>query len=118
MQSKILNLTARAALGGALLALSATVSAQDSQAPDTTEEVSAADETASEEATKEAKPEKITDRMHPDYVRCRTERKMGSLAQRRKRCMTNREWKMVGTEGNKRANELVDEMRANATNGN
>lgn len=118
MQSKILNLATLAAFGGASLTLSAAVSAQESQAPDTTEEVAAADEAASEEATKEAKPEKITDRMHPDYVRCRTERKMGSLAQRRKRCMTNREWKLVGGEGNKRANELVEEMRANSTNGN
>lgn len=60
----------------------------------------------------------ITDRNHPDYVRCRSERVMGSLAQRKRTCMTNREWRQVADVGNRRANELVEEMRANATNGN
>ena len=77
--------------------------------------VALADETkeaAAEVATKKDKEEKITDRNHPDYVKCRSERVMGSLAQRKRTCMTNREWKMVQTEGNKRANDFVDDMRA------
>ena len=74
---------------------------------------------AQESSTAAAEPkEKITDRSHPDYVRCRTERVIGSLAKRKKTCMTNREWAEVAREGNAFANEMVDEHRANATSGN
>jgi|GEM_PF-2564288 len=38
------------------------------------------------------KPKKITDRRHPDYVRCRSEPIIGSLARKRRICMTNAEW--------------------------
>ena len=59
-------------------------------------------------------PGKITDRSHPDYVRCRTERVIGSLAKRRKVCLTNSEWARVAREGNQFANELVSRSRGEA----
>lgn len=92
------------ALLGVAMAVALPVSAQ---------EVENAEKAKAEaEAEAKAKPKKITDRQHPDYIRCRRERVIGSLAKRRKICMTNREWKMIANEGNRGANELVDEMRA------
>lgn len=67
--------------------------------------------------TAAAKPEKITDRSHPDYIRCRRERVMGSLAQKRKICMTNAEWKAYAAEGNRGANELVEDNRGTSLPG-
>jgi len=64
-----------------------------------------------------AKVKKITDRRHPDYVRCRKEPVIGSLSKKRKICMTNKQWKAHIREGNKRATELIDENRPGATSG-
>lgn len=69
------------------------------------------------EANIKVTAQKITDRNHPDYVRCRTERVIGSLAKKRKICMTNREWKKTATEGNRRATELIETHRAGSTSG-
>ncbi|VAW03392.1 hypothetical protein MNBD_ALPHA04-753 [hydrothermal vent metagenome] len=85
---------------------------------------SAVETTASEKTVvavvvpKKVKKKKITDRNHPDYRRCRSEPIIGSLARKRRVCMTNREWTAFIREGNKRSRELVEEMRAGATNGN
>jgi hypothetical protein len=109
-----------------LLGTSALVNAQEEQnasaaQTDVEEQEDAAapgPETASSEEGKIlVEREKITDRQHPDYVRCRSERVVGSLAKRTRTCMTNREWRRVAAEGNKRANELVDEMRATSLPG-
>jgi len=52
--------------------------------------------------------EKITDRRHPDYVRCRKEPIMGSLARTRKICMTNAEWAAYARKGNADTRQFVD----------
>ncbi|KPP89776.1 hypothetical protein [Erythrobacter sp. HL-111] len=69
-----------------------------------TGQVDAAAEAAPDEA---AKPEKITDRSHPDFVRCRTEAVIGSRARRKRTCMTNREWELLARRGNAAAREFV-----------
>ncbi len=58
----------------------------------------------------EKKKTKITDRRHPDYVRCRSEPVIGSLARKKRVCMTNREWTAHNAEGNKRSREMVDQV--------
>ncbi|MDJ0979845.1 MAG: hypothetical protein QNI87_15070 [Erythrobacter sp.] len=55
----------------------------------------------------EQKPEKITDRSHPDYVRCKSKPVIGSRAQRKRTCMTNREWAEVARQGNDRSRDFV-----------
>ena len=55
-------------------------------------------------------PRKMTDRRHPDYVRCRVEPIIGSLAKKRRVCMTNAEWAAHIQEGNRRANQFVADM--------
>lgn len=58
-------------------------------------------------AAQPAKAEKITDRNHPDYLRCRREPVIGSRAKKRKICMTNREWEKVARAGNRGARTIV-----------
>lgn len=65
---------------------------------------------------KAKKKEKITDRSHPDYVRCRSEPIIGSRAKRRRVCMTNREWAGAHQEGNRNARTFVDDMQAGMDN--
>ncbi|GAB5487816.1 MAG: hypothetical protein Pars2KO_13860 [Parasphingorhabdus sp.] len=64
------------------------------------------------------KPKKITDRSHPDYVRCRNRPTMGSLARKQRICMTNREWVVHNRKGNAQSREFVDDMQSgmNASN--
>lgn len=64
------------------------------------------------------KPKKITDRRHPDYVRCRSEPIIGSLARKKRVCMTNREWALHNREGSKRSREFVDDNQAGFAPGN
>ncbi|MDZ7588860.1 MAG: hypothetical protein U5J78_06910 [Parasphingorhabdus sp.] len=65
------------------------------------------------DTTAAAKPVKITDRNHPDYVRCRSEKVIGSLAKRNRVCLTNREWAAVIREGNRLAREMVESNTGN-----
>ena len=67
------------------------------------------------EPQKEEKPEKIADRDHPDFVRCRTEKVIGSLAKRRKVCLTNREWEEFARRGNEAARQTVAQNAAGMT---
>ena len=39
-----------------------------------------------------AVPEKITDKSHPEFLRCRTEAIIGGLSRKRKVCLTNKQW--------------------------
>ncbi len=55
------------------------------------------------------KPKKITDRNHPDFVRCRSEPIIGSLSRKKRTCMTNQEWKMTHREGNRSSRGFVDD---------
>jgi hypothetical protein len=67
--------------------------------------------TETAEAKKGAAPKKIKDRRHPDYIRCRAEPVMGSLARKKRVCMTNKEWAIHVREGNKRANQFVNDLQ-------
>lgn len=70
-------------------------------------------DTESPEATKmaDATATPITDKSHPDYVRCRSERVIGSLAKRNKTCKTNREWEEVARVGNRGARDIVESQQ-------
>lgn len=59
----------------------------------------------------EEKPEKITDRSHPDYVRCKGEAVIGSRARRKRTCMTNHEWDLVARRGNEFSRDFVNQNR-------
>lgn len=63
---------------------------------------------AAEASQEAAEPKKITDRNHPDYVRCRREPVIGSRARFTKRCHTNREWEMIAQRGNQGTREIVE----------
>ena len=66
----------------------------------------------------EAEPEesaKITDKDHPDYVKCRTEKVIGSLAKRKKTCLTNRQWEEFARRGNENARRTVEDNAAGMT---
>ncbi len=78
-----------------------------------------AGETATvEDVAKTEKPKKITDRKHPDYVRCRSEPIIGTLARKKRVCMTNREWAAHNREGSKRSREFVDDNQPSFAPGN
>lgn len=53
-------------------------------------------------------PEKITDRNHPDFIRCRREPIIGSRARFTKRCHTNREWELIARRGNEGTRTIVE----------
>lgn len=77
----------------------------------------AAPTVAQETKDKPAEAAKITDKNHPDYVKCRTESVIGSRAKKRKVCMTNAQWAEVARNGNERANKLVESGRAGMDGG-
>lgn len=52
---------------------------------------------------------KVTDRRHPDYVRCKSEKVIGSLSKRNRVCMTNREWEETSRRGNDLAREMAND---------
>lgn len=54
------------------------------------------------------KPKKITDRSHPNYVRCRSEAVIGSRAKKKRICMTNSQWKEYAREGSKESRDFVE----------
>lgn len=58
---------------------------------------------------------RITDKKHPDYIRCRTESVIGSRAKKRRVCLTNAEWARVEHEGNGVAKRLVEDMASGMT---
>ena len=60
---------------------------------------------------KPVKDKKITDRSHPDYVRCKSEAVIGSRARRKRTCMTNREWELAARRGNEDSRNLVNQNR-------
>lgn len=69
----------------------------------------AADKDTVEEQSK--KPKKIVDRQDPNYVRCRIEPIIGSLARKRRICMTNEEWTEYVRTGSRNAKEFVDDSQ-------
>lgn len=61
--------------------------------------------------SKSKAPKKITDRRHPDYVRCRSEPIIGSLARKRRICMTNAEWAEYVKAGSRDSKQFVEDMQ-------
>lgn len=64
------------------------------------------------EETPSAEAAKVTDKNDPNYIRCRREPVIGSLAKKRKVCLTNRQWAEVAREGNDVARRVVEDGRA------
>lgn len=62
----------------------------------------------SEDVPTAEKPKKITDRSHPDYVRCRSEAVIGSRVKKKRICMTNSQWKEYARNGNKESRDFVE----------
>lgn len=52
---------------------------------------------------------KVTDKNHPDYVRCRAEGVIGSRAKIRKVCLTNRQWALVERDSKRLAGRMIEE---------
>lgn len=46
-------------------------------------------------ASKSEDSKPVTDKKHPDFVRCKSESVIGSRAKRKRTCMTNRQWVLV-----------------------
>lgn len=57
----------------------------------------------------------INDRRHPDYVRCRNYSVIGSLAKKRRVCMTNKEWVVYIREGNRLSRQMMEDGQPRAT---
>jgi hypothetical protein len=70
------------------------------------------------EAEQTKKPKKITDRRHPDYVRCRSESIIGSLAKKRRVCMTNAQWVIYTRTGSRDAKQFVEDMQSGLNTSN
>ena len=68
--------------------------------------------------TNAKKPKKITDRRHPDYVRCRSEAIIGSLTRKKRICMTNAEWVVYTRTGSRDAQQFVDDMQSGLNTSN
>jgi hypothetical protein len=75
-------------LVGALSCMPGMVAAQDKDAP--------------------ATAEKITDKSHPDYIRCRSEEIIGSRAQFRRVCRTNKQWADISARGGGAARDALN----------
>ena len=58
------------------------------------------------------KKKKITDKSHPDYVRCKSEPGSGSRAKRKRTCMTNKEWALISRRGNEATRDFVGDNQA------
>ena len=99
-----LFLNAAAVLAMSMQPQAATAEAEAPSAP----EPAAAPAPAPQEAPE---PEKITDRSHPDYVRCRRDPVIGSRAKFVRRCYTNREWEMIAQVGNSGSRRLIESQQ-------
>lgn len=56
----------------------------------------------------DTKPARITDKSHPDYVRCRSEEVIGSRANTRRICKTNREWAELSAKGDPNSRDMLN----------
>ena len=74
-------------------------------------------EAAKEQSKKDNQAPKISDRSHPDYVRCRSEPVIGSLVRKRKICMTNSEWEEYARAGNADSRSMLDDIGKGGMNG-
>lgn len=86
--------------------------AQMQEPPSGDQTTSAAAAPASTDAPAAAQSDlPVTDKNHPDFVRCRSSRVIGSLAKRTKTCMTNKEWEEVARTGNRGARDIVESQQ-------
>lgn len=60
--------------------------------------------------------QKITDKSHPDYIKCKTEPVLGSRAQRTRTCKTNREWALLAQQAKRLTNEMIGQPRVGGVN--
>lgn len=74
--------------------------------------------TTEDAAAKKEKPKKITDRNHPDYLRCRSEPIIGSLSRKRRVCLTNREWTEANRKGSKKSRQFIEDMQVGMSDSN
>ena len=58
----------------------------------------------------------VTHEDHPDFIKCRMERVLGSLAKRRKTCLTNRQWEEFARRGNDNARKTVEQWAVGGPN--
>jgi len=91
----------------ALASMAALLMAQQAPAA-TTDNAQAAPPVATSQPLK---AEKITDRSHPDYIRCKREPVIGSRAKFTKTCMTNSQWDQLAANGNRDARQIVDDLQ-------
>lgn len=61
-------------------------------------------------------PAKITDKTHPDFVRCKTESIIGTRARVKRVCLTNRQWAEASQSGNQLARDIVTNAAAGGMN--
>jgi hypothetical protein len=94
-----------ASIGCALLAFSPVLAHENSDQA----------EVAKEE---KVKPKKITDRRHPDYIRCRSQPIIGSLARKRRVCMTNSQWVAANREGSRKSRQYIEDMQVGSNTSN
>lgn len=104
---KFTHLTAAALFTALLLTTSAPLLAADTDAVD-----------SKKTASKKETQKKITDRNHPDYVRCRSESVIGSLAKKRRICLTNREWVEANRQGHRKSREFIEDMQVGSNTNN
>jgi len=92
-------------IGSVLTSLAAVLMAQQAAAEP---EAAAA---VPQPAPEQVKVEKITDRSHPDFVRCERYQVVGSRARFKKQCFTNREWDRIAAAGNRSSRAIVQQQQ-------
>lgn len=90
----------------ALLSVQTTGKGEDAGSPSAVADTAEPAQLASP-ASAEGEKADITDKAHPDYVRCKSESVIGSRAKRKRTCMTNREWALVERRGNEASREYA-----------
>ncbi|MFC7536402.1 hypothetical protein ACFQPG_03360 [Sphingomonas sp. GCM10030256] len=58
------------------------------------------------------------DRAHPQFIKCRKEEVIGSLARKLRVCRTNAEWSKYADSGNQNARDTIDAMAKAPVSGN
>lgn len=95
---------------GVLLTSCATNTASAPEVSTSQADASLSQDASNKGNSKEAE-QKITDRRHPDFIKCRKEAVMGSMSRKIKTCMTNKEWAAFREEGKKRSNEMLEDIQ-------
>ena len=94
----------------ALITVSTAAAAEDRQPPDRPPSTMTSKEIAAFNTG--------LDRGHPQYIRCRKEEVIGSLARKLRVCRTNAEWAKYADIGNQNARDTVESMARAPVNSN